>query len=211
MDEVDLTRYMGKWFQLMSIPNFFQPTGACNVTAEYKLEDFESTEKQYVIVHNEQTLPSSAYNRQAITGAGAIVQSGQLSVSFWGPLASLAQQKRHEEQSTVDDNNSTTFVPRFRDYLFGPSWLEALAQRFLRNPQQSNYIVYAVDSEYRWALVGSRNRKYGWVLSRTQQVDCSVWKIIYAQMKAHHFDINLFRPTSHVCLNNQDKEDSDNE
>lgn len=38
-------------------------------------------------------------------------------------------------------------------------------------PFWGDYWIIGLDEDYQWAIVGTPNRKYGWVLSRTPQVD----------------------------------------
>jgi apolipoprotein D and lipocalin family protein len=39
VDQVDLDRYLGKWYEIASIPQYFQRQCVRDVTAEYKLDD----------------------------------------------------------------------------------------------------------------------------------------------------------------------------
>ena len=62
-------------------------------------------------------------------------------------------------------------------------------------PLRGDYWVLALDSEYRWALVGHPDRDYLWVLSRTRAMDDAVYAGILKQASAQGYDVALLRRT----------------
>ena len=57
---------------------------------------------------------------------------------------------------------------------FGPFW--------------GPYWIIDLDPEYQWAVVGGPSRKYLWILSRTPQMDQSVYDEIVARLPAKGYD-----------------------
>ncbi len=55
-----------------------------------------------------------------------------------------------------------------------------------------DYWIIALDDAYRWAVVGHPERKYGWILSRTPQLDREVMENIYAKIKEQGYDADRF-------------------
>jgi apolipoprotein D and lipocalin family protein len=41
-----------------------------------------------------------------------------------------------------------------------------------------DYWIIGLDDDYQWAVIGTPNRKYGWVLSREPSINDQTWKII---------------------------------
>jgi apolipoprotein D and lipocalin family protein len=114
---VDLTRYLGKWFEVSSIPNRFQSMCVADTQAEYK--------KDEDIVR--------VINRCRKSDGSVTVAKGRAKI-------------------VEGSNNSKLRVSFF--------W-----------PFYGNYWILALDPDYRWVLVGEPDRKYGWILSRSPQLD----------------------------------------
>lgn len=57
---------------------------------------------------------------------------------------------------------------------FGPFW--------------GPYWIIDLDPEYRWAVVGAPSRKYLWILSRTPQMDQTVYDEIVSRLPAKGYD-----------------------
>lgn len=64
-------------------------------------------------------------------------------------------------------------------------------------PFEGDYWILDLDPSYRWAAVGTPNRKYLWILSRTRQLDPAVLTRIRARLAAKGYDIDRLRPTPH--------------
>jgi apolipoprotein D and lipocalin family protein len=73
----------------------------------------------------------------------------------------------------VDDTNSKLKVSFFRPF-YGDYW------------------IIDLDKEYRYALVGSPDRKYLWILSRTKTIDEKTKAMILAKLPALKFDESKF-------------------
>jgi apolipoprotein D and lipocalin family protein len=56
-------------------------------------------------------------------------------------------------------------------------------------PLSAAYLVIDLDPEYRWAVIGHPSRDYFWVLSRTRQLDESVYQGMLARAASQGYDI----------------------
>jgi apolipoprotein D and lipocalin family protein len=61
-------------------------------------------------------------------------------------------------------------------------------------PFEGDYWILELDADYRWAAVGSPDRRYLWILSRTPQLDPAVLGRIRARLAAQGFDVSRLRP-----------------
>ncbi len=50
-------------------------------------------------------------------------------------------------------------------------------------PIWGDYWIIGLDENYKWAIVGTPNRKYGWILSRTSQMNQTVLDNIFAILR----------------------------
>lgn len=55
-------------------------------------------------------------------------------------------------------------------------------------PFYSDYRVMLIDSDYMYALIGSGNDKYLWILSRTPQLSDSIKTIILSEAQRRGYD-----------------------
>ena len=67
---------------------------------------------------------------------------------------------------------------------FAPGWLSALPFVW------ADYWVIAVDTDYRWAIVGEPGREYLWILSRTPTVDARAYSELLERLAARGFDVD---------------------
>jgi apolipoprotein D and lipocalin family protein len=65
-------------------------------------------------------------------------------------------------------------------------------------PFRADYWVIGLDPEYRWAVVGTPNRKYLWVLSRTPQLPPALLESALASARAQGFGLDALRFTAHT-------------
>lgn len=59
-------------------------------------------------------------------------------------------------------------------------------------PFWGDYWVIGLDTDYRWAIVGTPNRKFGWVLSRTPTLDQSTMEEIFAVIERNGYSRSAF-------------------
>ena len=139
VENVDLERYMGTWYEIASFPQRFAKN--CTASkAEYKL--IKKTER--VQVRNSCRLYTVDGKLKVANGIAKIADkttNSKLKVSFFWPF-------------------------------FGDYW------------------IIDLDREYKWAVVGSPDRDSLWVLSRTKQMDESLYsEIINRVYLDQNFDI----------------------
>ena len=59
-------------------------------------------------------------------------------------------------------------------------------------PFWGDYWILGLDDDYRWAVVGSPDRKYGCILARTPDLDEDTLQEIFAILKAQGYDTDRF-------------------
>lgn len=65
-------------------------------------------------------------------------------------------------------------------------------------PFYGDYWILALDSDYRWVLVGEPSRQYGWVLSRTPTLEDGVLQEILQRAQSLGYARAAFRPSPRV-------------
>ncbi len=55
-------------------------------------------------------------------------------------------------------------------------------------PFWGDYWIIGLDENYKWAVVGTPNRKYGWILSRTKKLDDNTIQIINEILKNNGYN-----------------------
>jgi apolipoprotein D and lipocalin family protein len=60
-------------------------------------------------------------------------------------------------------------------------------------PVYLSYLILWVDPDYRYALVGYPGRGYGWVLSRSAEMDDATYRDMLDRFAAQHYDVAQFR------------------
>lgn len=149
VDHVDLTRYVGKWYEIASIPQYFQRKCVSDTTAEY-----EVVGKNRIRVYN--SCETEDHHRIASEGRAKVVDTqtnAKLKVTF----------------VHIGDNYFFTFGGKY-------------------------WITY-LDSNYRYAIVGHPNRKYGWILSREPSLPESTLHMLITELKIRGYDACQFMMT----------------
>jgi apolipoprotein D and lipocalin family protein len=59
-------------------------------------------------------------------------------------------------------------------------------------PFWGDYWVIGLDENYNWALVGTPDRKYGWILSRTKQLESKTMENIFNLLREQGYDPSDF-------------------
>ena len=60
-------------------------------------------------------------------------------------------------------------------------------------PFWGDYWIVGLDPNYRWAVVGAPNRKYGWILARSKTLDANSWETISAIIERNGYQRGSFR------------------
>jgi apolipoprotein D and lipocalin family protein len=59
-------------------------------------------------------------------------------------------------------------------------------------PFWGDYWILGLDPEYRWAIVGTPNRKYGWILGRTPTLDEETMETLFAILERNGYERAAF-------------------
>jgi apolipoprotein D and lipocalin family protein len=66
-------------------------------------------------------------------------------------------------------------------------------------PFKGDYWIIELDPDYRWAAVGNESRKYLWILSRTPQIDETLYKEICHKLQLKGFNTGKLQKTLQEC------------
>lgn len=66
-------------------------------------------------------------------------------------------------------------------------------------PFSGKYWIIDLAEDYSYAVVGHPNRKYLWILSRTKEMDETLYKAILKRIKKQGYDLNPLEKTEHHC------------
>ena len=64
-------------------------------------------------------------------------------------------------------------------------------------PFYGDYWIIKLDNNYEYAVVGTPNRKYLWILNRTPQMDDTLFSQLVEFAKSKDFDVDLLIKTMH--------------
>jgi apolipoprotein D and lipocalin family protein len=138
VDHVDVSRYMGKWYEIAKFPQWFEK-GLVGVTATYSL------------------LPN---------GKVRVINAGYKN-DFNGKL------KIAKGTAWVVDKNTNA---KLKVSFF---W-----------PFSGDYWILELGKEYDYVVVGDPSRKTLWILSRTPQMDDTLYQELLQRIKDKGFDIS---------------------
>ena len=147
VDSVDLSRYIGTWYEIAKIPNTFQKKCARNTTATYTLRDDGEID---------------VVNRCEKSDGSESVANG---------IAKVVDPKTNAKLEV-------SFVRILGIQLF---W--------------GDYWIIGLDRNYRYAVVGTPSRKYGWILSRTPVLPAADLEVIRDILRNQGYDPGAFVPT----------------
>ncbi len=145
VNNVDLKRYTGLWYEIAKIPNSFQEDCAENTTAEYRIN-----EEGVIEVKNSCIEKDGSEN--VAEGVARVVDkktNAKLEVSFFS--------------------------------IFG------------LNLFWGDYWIIGLDKDYRYAIIGHPERKYGWILSRTPKMSQQDLEEAYKILTSKGYDKNRFQ------------------
>lgn len=135
VQQVDLKRYLGQWYEIARYPNRFQK-GCLESSAVYSLRDDGDIE-----VLNRCRDSETGKQRQSKGHAWVVdsASNAKLKVSFFWPF-------------------------------------------------RGDYWIIELGKEYEYAVVGTPNRKYFWILSRTRSMEGTLYDAILQRAKEQGFD-----------------------
>lgn len=142
VDQLDLQRYLGLWYELGRLPLRYEDDTATDVTAEYSLND-DGTVQVDNRCFDEDGEPTQALGQ----GIPDVEHPGRLEV---------------------------TFLPE------GLRWIPFT---------KADYWVLKVDADYRYALVGTPDHKYLWLLGREPRIDDATRIEYLAEARVQGYDL----------------------
>ena len=147
VSHVDLRRYVGNWYEIARIPNFFESKCAMNATVTYVLQK-----------DNEIGVVNQCFDKDG----KAHIAKGIAKVVDQETCAKL----------------KVSFVKILGVHLF---W--------------GDYWIIGLDKDYRYAVVGTPSRKYGWILSRTPKLSSGEFDKINEILRNQGYNPSDFVPT----------------
>ncbi|MBD3287955.1 hypothetical protein GF337_04055 [candidate division KSB1 bacterium] len=149
VDSVDLSRYVGMWYEIAKIPNRFQDNCAYGTTAEYLL-----------------------------------CEDGKIEVI----------NRCYDENGKLDKATGIAkVVDKASNAKLKVSFVSILGWRLF----WGDYWIIGLDPDYRWAIVGTPDRKYGWILSRSKLLSEDVLNTIFDILREHDYQPADFQFTEH--------------
>ena len=146
---VDISRYVGLWYEVAKIPNRFQDKCVSGTTAEYTLREDGRLE----VVNRCREDDGSMDEAEGVAKIEDTVTNAKLKVSFVSFLG------------------------------WRPFW--------------GDYWVIGLDEGYSWAVIGTPDRKYGWVLARTPELDEATWAGIFSVLADNGYQKEAFEMSPH--------------
>ena len=135
---VDIERYMGKWFEIARFENSFEK-GLMNVSAVYTL---------------------NGDNTVSVVNSGVKSDGERVSVS------------------------GTAYAPDSADF-------SKLRVSFFR-PFYGDYYILELGDDYRWAVVGGRDKNYLWILAREPKFSEVELSKILEKARSRGYDVRRF-------------------
>ena len=151
VENLDLNRYAGKWYEAARFPNRFQDKCSGEVTADYTLQ---------------------------IDGNISVVNRCRLA------NGKMTEAKGLAKKSQKDGKNSVLKVR------FAPAFLSFLPLVW------GDYQVLALGPAYDYAVVGDSERKYLWILSRSPQLNDTLYAEAVRQAREQGFDVGKLQRTA---------------
>lgn len=150
VEDLDLQRYLGLWFEIGRLPMRFEDDDAIDVTADYSLKD-----------------------------NGTVRVDNRCLDADRRPVQALGQAEPDPEHA---GRLRVSFLPS------GLRWIP-----FTR----ADYWVLRIDERYRYALVGTPDRKYLWLLAREHRIDPAIEEEYLGEAERQGYEIDAWIRTPH--------------
>jgi len=151
VDAVDLTRYLGEWFEIARFPNRFQNACTGDVRATYTRRPDGRID---------------VFNRCRSTDGRLIDARG---------VARIVDARTSAKLKVRFAPAALSFLP----FVWGDYWIISLAD------------------DYSWAVVGSPDRAYLWILARAPAMETAQLAAARAAARANGFDVDRLEMTPH--------------
>ena len=144
VQEVNLERYVGVWYEIARIPNRFQKKCVRGTTAEYTLRE----DGRITVVNQCFKKDGNLDDAKGVAKVVDTTSNAKLKVSFVSFLG------------------------------WRPFW--------------GDYWVIGLDEGYEWAVIGTPDRKYGWILARTPALDEKTMEEIFLIIEQNGYTRDAF-------------------
>jgi apolipoprotein D and lipocalin family protein len=98
-----------------------------------------------------------------------------------------------EDNETDDANGLARVVDKKTNAKLEVSFVSFFGWR----PFWGDYWIIGLDENYQWAIVGTQNRKYGWILSRTPKLEAEILNKIFSILKEQGYNPKDFEMSKH--------------
>jgi apolipoprotein D and lipocalin family protein len=98
-----------------------------------------------------------------------------------------------EDNETDDANGLARVVDKKTNAKLEVSFVSFFGWR----PFWGDYWIIGLDENYQWAIVGTPNRKYGWILSRTPKLEAEILNKIFSILKEQGYNPKDFEMSKH--------------
>jgi apolipoprotein D and lipocalin family protein len=98
-----------------------------------------------------------------------------------------------EDNETDDANGLARVVDKKTNAKLEVSFVSFFGWR----PFWGDYWIIGLDENYQWAIVGTPNRKYGWILSRTPKLEAEILDKIFSILKEQGYNPKDFEMSKH--------------
>ena len=139
--QVDLNRYLGRWFEVARLPNPFEPIDGTRVMANYSRRP-----DNLITVENQYTRNNVVNKIQGVARVDDPKSNAKLGVSFFDILG------------------------------YRPVW--------------GDYWILKIGPDYSYSVVGDRDLKYAWILSRTPELTSTNMAAAVSVLKRNGYDVN---------------------
>ena len=147
VQEVDIARYAGLWYEIAAIPMWFQRNCLGDTTARYTPNPDGTIDVLNRCRTSEGTNEAHGLARIVDTQSNARLEVSFFSILGWRPV-------------------------------WGDYWIIALAP------------------DYSWAVVGGPERRHGWILARTPELETATLATIHQRLEELGYDPASFVPTA---------------
>jgi apolipoprotein D and lipocalin family protein len=123
--------------------------------------------------------------------AGLKCTTANYSIKENGDIKVVNSGRKVEAPSEVKSSTGTAWIPNADE----PTKLKV---RFFW-PFSGNYWIIALDTEYKWVMIGEPTREYMWILSRETTLSEQTINTLLAQAKAQGFDVSKLERIAQDC------------
>jgi apolipoprotein D and lipocalin family protein len=123
--------------------------------------------------------------------SGLTCVKASYSIKSNGDIKVVNSGHKIEDPATVKSSTGTAWVP-------DPAEPTKLKVRFFW-PFSGNYWILALDSDYKYVMIGEPSREYLWILSRERSLPPATLQVLITQASSLGFDVTKLERMSQDC------------